>query len=280
MSRYFKTVLLMIIISLSLTACGYRQQDKDPYEGMIEVNVGASMQWLPLVENVAVSTLVAEDFSVCDDGYVSYAGDALHGIDVSEHQLEIDWAAVAESGLVDFAIIRVGYRGYTEGGLFADEYLEENLQGASENGIPVGVYFFSQAVTQAEAIEEAEYVLELIDGYELDYPIYFDWEPVEPTDARTYELDGTTMTDCAIAFCQTIEDSGYTAGVYFYRHIAYYDYELDRIADYEFWIGAPADVPDFYYAYNTWQYSFTGVVDGIEGDVDMNLRFEFSDMKE
>lgn len=280
MRKYIKLILITIIL-LIITACSLRPDviEVDPHEGMVEVNIGSEIQWIELVEEIPQSALAAEDF-LATDGFVFYAGACEYGIDVSQHQLEIDWQAVSDSTVVDFAIIRAAYRGYTEGGIFEDAFFRDNMDGAIANDIDVGVYFFSQAITVQEAIEEAEFILTLVEEYELDLPIYYDWEPVEPTDARTNGLDGTTITDCAIAFCDTITAAGYDTGIYLYRYIAYFDYELERLADYELWVGAPGDVPDFYYNHKMWQYSYTGNVEGIEGDTDLNIRFIYPEVSE
>ena len=114
------------------------------------------------------------DFYVQDGFVYCSAVDAKTGIDVSSHQEVIDWATVAQSG-VDYAMIRVGYRGYDQGGVHIDSYAEANLQGALDAGLPVGVYFYSQAISVEEAREEAEVVLEFLDGWEITYPVVFDW---------------------------------------------------------------------------------------------------------
>lgn len=115
--------------------------------------------------------------------------------------------------------------------------------------------------------------MDIVKPYNLSLPIAYDWEPIEPIEARTNGLSGTTITDCALSFCQEVENAGYDAAVYFYRHLGYYEYELGRLSDYDFWVGAPGDTPDFYYKHSIWQYSFTGTVPGISGEVDLNLMF-------
>ena len=135
------------------------------------------------------------------------------GVDVSSHQQDIDWELVAANG-VEFAMIRVGYRGYTEGEIQPDDYFVQNIEGARAAGLDVGVYFFSQALDEQEAIDEANYVLEQIKDYPLSYPVIFDWEDIE-ADARTDGMDSVQLTKNAIAFCDTIEQAGYRAGVYF-----------------------------------------------------------------
>lgn len=272
MSKKITAISLIVLLLLLISACR-KEEAKDPHEGMIQVNVGASLEWLPLIEGLPVSNLNQDEFFLSTSGHIVYSGDAMHGIDVSEHQQLIDWAAVKESGLVDFAMIRAGYRGYTEGAMKEDLFFRQNIEGAIQNGIPVGIYFFSQATSADEAAEEAEFLLDIIDGYEIKLPVAFDWETVSADDARTNDISGSVITDCAIAFCEVIEAAGYTPAVYFYRSMAYHDYDLLRISDYEFWVGAPGSAPDFYYSHRTWQYSYTGSIPGITGDVDMNLRF-------
>ena len=126
----------------------------------------------------------------------------------------------------------------------------------------------------AEAIEEANFVLERIGDYRIDLPVIYDWEWVEDSNARTAELPLETRTDCAVAFCETIRRAGYEPGVYFNRKLGYYGYDLTRLTDYAFWFSLPeSPFPNFYYACDMWQYSFTESVPGIEGPTDMNLMF-------
>ncbi len=207
------------------------------------------------------------------DGRISYDGEPSpkHGIDVSSHQGEIDWAAVAADG-IDFAMIRVGYRGYTEGATSLDEYFYENVAGALANGIEVGVYFFSQALDREEAVEEAELVLRAIEGLDISYPIVFDWEEIEG-EARTDGMDPNVLTGAARAFCRTIKAAGYTPGVYFNQRQGYEHYNLIAIEEYTLWLAQYDTAPDFQYGFQMWQYSCTGRVDGIDTDVDLNLSF-------
>ncbi len=209
-----------------------------------------------------------------EGNYLVYDGPetARRGIDVSAHQQEIDWAAVAADG-VEFAMLRVGYRGYTEGTTYLDERFYDNVAGCRDNGIAVGVYFFSQAISVEEALEEADITLRAIEGLDITYPVVYDWENVHQSDARTANLDDETLTDCAAAFCQAVEDAGYTAAVYFNQAYGYGHFNLLELQDYVFWLAQYADAPDFYYDYQIWQYTNAGQVAGIEGDVDLNLSF-------
>ena len=265
-----------IVLLICLSSCG-KETVSDPHAGMVSVSDGAGgVMWVHLYNDLPVSTFSSTDF-YSDGTYTDYNGTgytAKRGIDVSEHQGVIDWQAVHDDG-VQFAIIRAGYRGYSEGGLFEDTYFTQNIKGALAAGIKVGVYFFSQAVSTQEATDEAEYLLTLISGYNISLPVFFDWEYVtNDGETRTEDVSGSTITDCCLAFCSVVESAGYKAGVYFYRSLGYYDYELDRLSNLVFWASTPGEYPDFYYKHSMWQYSCSGTVKGIEGSSDLNLLFE------
>ena len=207
-----------------------------------------------------------------EGGFKRYKSDdtlASVGVDVSSHQQEIDWELVAANG-VEFAMIRVGYRGYTEGEIQPDDYFVQNIEGARAAGLDVGVYFFSQALDEQEAIDEANYVLEQIKDYPLSYPVIFDWEDIE-ADARTDGMDSVQLTKNAIAFCDTIEQAGYRAGVYFNQRFGYEEFDLESLQDYVFWLAEYNDTPSFSFHFQIWQYCNDGRVDGIQTDVDLNL---------
>lgn len=226
------------------------------------------------LEGMPLNPYDRDGFSLDEKGRVTYEKDgkrARTGVDVSTYQKEIDWQAVAGDG-IDFAILRLGYRGYTEGGLFLDQTFETNLRGALDAGLEVGVYFFSQAITPEEAEAEAAYILNAIDGYEITGPIAFDWEPIAPgNNARTDGLDNDVLTQCANAFCAKIEGAGYTPAVYFNQSLGYLRYDLRELTGYKLWLAEYDTKPDFYYHFDLWQYTHTGKVAGIEGDVDLDL---------
>jgi len=227
------------------------------------------------LEGMPLNPYDADAFSVDEKGRITYEKDgrrARAGIDVSTHQKDIDWQAVAADG-VEFAMLRLGHRGYTKGGLFMDETFERNLQGALNAGLEVGVYFFSQAVTPEEAEEEADYVLEALGGQALSFPVAFDWESIPGDEARTDGLDGEQMTRCAAAFCKRVKDAGYRPAVYFNQTQGYLHYDLRDLTEYDLWLAEYDPAPDFYYHFDLWQYSHTGRVDGIQGDVDLDLAF-------
>lgn len=258
--------------AFSLAACGTEDSAPDPHEGMAYVNTGANMEWITPAEGVAVSDFTEEDFDLTGELPV-YSGDKYDtrlGVDVSFYQGEIDWEAVADDG-VDFAMIRCGYRGSESGAIVADEQFENNITGAIAAGLDVGVYFFSQSTGAIEAAEEANFVLNLIDGYDVTMPVAFDWEPL--ADSRAEDIDRDELTASAMVFCEMVKDAGYTPCVYLYRYIGYYEYEMSKLADYDLWVGAIGSWPDFYYRHLIWQFSINGRIDGINADVDLDMQF-------
>lgn len=269
------TVILAALVAALVIGLLSKKEPEDPHKGQVYIYDGFDWIWMTPLEGVPANDLTEESFS-SNDGRIEYTGtdyDVLRGVDVSEHQLDIDWKQVAASG-VDYAYIRVGWRGYTEGGLFEDAYFERNIQGALDAGLHVGVYMFSQAVTVQEAIEEADFVLERIGKYNVTLPVVFDWEKIEAAEARSHGLTMELRTDCARAFCETVKSAGYVPCVYFNRNLGYYGYDLTRLTDYEFWFSLPeSGFPNFYYACDMWQYSFTETVPGIAEPTDMNLWF-------
>ena len=194
------------------------------------------------------------------------------GVDVSAWQGDIDWEQVAASG-IEFAMIRLGYRGYEKGQLTEDKYAKQNLTGAKDAGLKVGAYFFSQALSIEEADEEIKFMLEILGEHYLAMPIVLDWE-IPSEKARTYgKMDARTLTDIQLHFCKVMTEKGYTPMVYFNCYTAYLYYDLAAVSDIDFWAAEFTDSPSFYYDYTILQYSCTGRVNGIEGDVDLNLAF-------
>lgn len=190
------------------------------------------------------------------------------GIDVSKFQGNIDWNAVKSDGIT-FAIIRCGYRGYGSGALVEDSTYRQNIQGAINAGLRVGVYFYSQAINEAEAVEEASMVLSLVSGYSLPLGVYYDTESVGG--GRANALSAAERTACAVAFCETIRSAGYSAGVYSYASWFYNALNFANISKYNIWIAQYRDTLSFSYKHNIWQYTGSGSVKGISKPVDMNI---------
>ena len=212
------------------------------------------------------------DFSYTEDGYLTcLSGESIPGIDVSSHQGTIDWPAVKAAG-IEFAFIRVGYRGYDSGTIHADELALTNLQQAKAAGLQIGAYFFSQALNEAEAIEEAKFALAVLDGVELDLPLVYDWEYVSEG-ARTGAMKPDALLTCVEAFCAEAEQAGYCPMVYFNRELSSTLLDLTQLDRYPFWLAMYTDQMDYPHKVDFWQYSDKGNVPGIDGDVDLDLYF-------
>lgn len=234
--------------------------------------------WTPVLSGLKQHNFAQENFSLNNRGHMEYVVDgdtaSYFGIDVSSYQGDIDWNAAREDG-VEFAILRVGYRGYgEEGKIRMDEKFIQNYDGANEAGIDVGVYFFSQATSVDEAIEEAKFVLDCLGDRRLEYPVVFDWETVVPLDEndtpRTEDVMPNTLTLSAIAFCETIQSEGYDAMIYTNKKQATIKYDMRQLANYPVWLALYDTELTYCYDFDIWQYG-TGFIDGIEGEVDFNI---------
>lgn len=230
-------------------------------------------QILQPLEGVPVNPNYAGQFVEANGrmDFVSPEATSQLGIDISSHQGHINWHAVAGDG-IEFAMIRAGGRYYGSGELFEDTMFRQNVQGSLNVGLDTGVYFFSQAVTVAEAQEEARFLLQLLENYAITGPVVFDWENITYDTARTDGVDRATLSAMAQAFCQIVEEAGYQPMIYLNQYIAYLRYDLSLLSRYPFWFAHFAPSPAFYYEYAMWQYSESGQVAGIRGNVDMNLR--------
>ena len=223
---------------------------------------------VPQLSTVKMSPFEAEDF-VYDGEYMTcLSKPAELGVDVSYYQGDIDWKQVKEAGFT-FAIIRVGGRGYgDEGGLYEDTLAQQNYEGAKAAGLKVGAYFFSQAITELEAREEAWYALELTSGWDMDLPLVYDWEYISD-DARTGGMDEADKARVTTAFFEVLESVGVTPMAYVMPW-AGEDY-MRAVQDYPVWVVQYTDPMNFPYYFNYWQYTCKGSVPGIEGNVDINL---------
>ncbi|GKX27626.1 hypothetical protein SH1V18_01060 [Vallitalea longa] len=195
---------------------------------------------------------------------------ALMGIDVSTYQGDIDWEQVKQDN-IDFAVIRLGNRGYRSGEISLDKNYSNNIEKASQAGIDIGVYFFSQAISIKESEEEAEFILDNIKDYDIELPIVFDMERVE--DGRTNNLTRKEKTIVALAFCEKIEEAGFVPMIYGSSSYLKNAVLLPDIMKYDIWIADYADEPSFPYEFQIWQYTDEGKVKGITGNVDLNLYF-------
>lgn len=210
------------------------------------------------------------DFQYNSSGYLrSLRQDSFSGVDVSAFQGNIDWQKVKDSG-ISFALIRMGYRGYESGKLVEDEYAQKNLEGATAVGMPIGIYFFSQALNTKEAQEEIDFMLKVLGEYEVQMPVILDWE-IPAADARTAKMDARTLTDIQLYFCQTMEEKGYTPMIYFNWHQSNTLLYLSELERYPFWLALYSDRMNYPWKVDMWQYTCEGRVPGIPGNVDINV---------
>ncbi|MCR4890794.1 MAG: glycoside hydrolase family 25 protein [Lachnospiraceae bacterium] len=211
----------------------------------------------------------SRDFPLYDDeNYVIH-----RGIDVSHHQNDIDWQKVKDQGF-DFAIIRIAYRGYGNGTLNLDRMQNQNIRAAQQAGLSVGVYVFSQAITEAEALEEAELVISALKDVDLELPVVFDPELIRDDVARTDDISGNQFTRNTIAFCERVREAGFDPMVYSNLVWESEIFDMTEVSRYPIWYADCEPLPQTPYDFVFWQYDSEGKVDGVTGNVDMNIWFE------
>ena len=233
--------------------------------------------FVPINRNLKMHNLKQENLQIAEDGVLSYLENenivSHKGIDVSRFQGNINWKKVKEDG-VEYAFLRVGIRGYGSGEIVKDSTFDKNIEEALKAGVKVGVYFFSQAITVDEAVEEAEFVLSEIEGYDVTYPIVFDVEKVADKKGRMNLISVEERTDITIAFCETIKNAGYTPMIYGNTEMFSVLTEFERLEAYEKWYAFYDPTIYFPYDFKIWQYTDKGRVDGISEPVDLNISFK------
>lgn len=239
--------------------------------------------FFPILEDLAKNTYNPESFMADGDGVVHYyeEGERISrkGIDVSRYQDKIDWEKVADDE-VDYAFVRLGIRGYTEGEILEDETFQTNIEGALKNDIDVGVYFFTQAMSEEEAEEEAEFVIESIAPYKVTYPVVIDVEAVTSANARSNDLSKEDRTKYCIAFCEKVKEAGYTPMIYGNLKTFMLLLDIEQLEEYDKWFAYYDEAYYFPYDFKIWQYTNKGKVSGIKGDVDLNVSFDAREYEE
>ena len=267
-----KRIVLALLLVATLCGCGKAPNVSVPTETTQTVATQA-----PATEDTTVETTealpVALEFGYEGEYLTCLNAESMLGIDVSSFQKEIDWDKVAAAG-IQFVMIRVGFRGYGEKGtLVEDKYAQANYAGAKKAGLKVGGYFFSQAISKEEAIEEAEYVLQLTKDWETDMPFGFDWE-CHTEEYRTAGVDADTLTACTKAFCETMTAQGQPSMIYVNPVDSPKQMHWEEISQYGLWLGQYGESLDYPQKVGMWQYTNQGKVPGIKGNVDINLYFE------
>lgn len=213
---------------------------------------------------------------VCQSNLMKYYEDGKQvsfvGTDISKYQDYVDFVKLKKAG-IDFVMIRVGARGYGSGQIVMDEYFTDNIKRATDAGLDVGVYFFSQAITAEEAIEEAEIVLESIEDYNITYPVAFDMEHIENDTARIDNLTKSEKTTIAKTFLDTIKNEGYKTIIYGNKEWLIKEIDMSKLTAYDVWLAQEEDIPDYPYQFTMWQYSTSASIDGIAGYADLNISF-------
>lgn len=254
-----------------LSATDVRVKDKVEYVVIDDISllIKTEAEIDAEAEDSAEANTDGDDTEIRQTSGVSKTG--VLGIDVSKWQKEIDWDKVKNEG-VDFAIIRCGYRGSVTGSLVEDPYFEQNIKGARAAGIKVGVYFFTQAVNEVEAVEEASMVISLVRDYELQYPVFIDTEGAGGN-GRADSLNVEERTAVCEAFCTTVKNAGLEAGVYASRN--WYNNKLtaNTLESYAIWLAEYRSVPLYQGYYQMWQYTSKGKINGINGNVDLNVSY-------
>ena len=247
---------------------------KSLYPEYIVVAANSKYNFVEINDELAKNNFNIDNLSEDELGRYVYSSDgeltSRFGIDVSSHQGDIDWEAVKAEG-VEFVFVRAVYRGYGTGKLVIDEKCLQNIEGAQAVGIDVGVYVFSQAISQAEVLEEASTVIGLLDGYTLQLPIVFDVEKVADSSARTNALTVQERTDLTKAFLEAVKNAGYQPMFYHNTEMGAMLLDLTQVTEYPKWFAGYNR--EFYwpYEYDIWQYSETGRVNGINGNVDLDI---------
>lgn len=273
MKNYKFWLCLCLVSALLLGGCAPQQSQPPETTAPVQTTQPTTEETTAATtEETTVPALEILEFGYDGDYLTCLSRQSILGIDVSKYQGEIDWQKVKAAG-VEFVMIRIGYRGYGQAGtLGTDAMAQENYQGAKEAGLKVGGYFFSQAITTEEAIEEAQYVMNIIDSWQLDMPLVYDWECLAE-DYRTMGVDARLLTDCTKAFCDTVKDAGYDPMIYYNPDQSCKQMYMDELEQYGLWLAKYTPYPDFPYPIHMWQYTNQGSVPGIQGNVDINLYF-------
>lgn len=224
------------------------------------------------VSSLPPSTIDNTKFSYEENGIINYP-DAQLGIDLSMHQSDVDFSLLKQQG-IEFVFIRLGYRGYQSGKLNLDEKFEKFYEQARKYDLDIGIYFFSQAINEKEAIEEANFVLKHLKGKKIDLPIAYDLERIDyDEDYRTKDLSIEQKTQNALAFCGRLAYKKQQPMIYLNQDIANTFYDLEQIYSYPIWYAQYSNLPSYPYEYAYWQFSDSGKILGIKEEVDLNLRF-------
>ncbi len=250
------------------------QTKKEPDKLQI-YDIDEGYLWVDYIKNIKHHKYIWSNLKQ-ENGYLKYEDEnytSIAGVDVSYYQGEIDWNKVKQTE-IEFAILRLGYRGYGNGKLVVDKNYYEYLEGATNAGLQIGIYFFSQAINEQEAVEEAEFVINNLQNYKISYPICFDTEKIKNDTSRAENLTVEERTNIAKAFCNKIEEAGYETAIYANAKWLTTALNLKDLQQYKIWYADYQENPIYPYEFAMWQYTQTGTVQGINTNVDINLYFK------
>lgn len=252
------------------------EPQKDPSQDgkhTLIINDSGEEEWVPIDENLKKHSYDLKNFVYQSDRMKYYKDNKVTsflGVDISERQGYVDYNNLKKSG-IDFCMIRVGARGYGSGQLILDENFSDNMKRAFDAGMDVGVYFFSQAITQEEVMEEANLVLEELADYNITYPVVFWMEYVENDTARVEQLTKTAKTEIAKIFLDTMRTAGYTPMLYGKKEWLIKKLDLSMLEGVDIWLAQYEKTPDYPYAFSMWQFTNHAIIDGISGNTGMSI---------
>ena len=250
-------------------------KDKDKEGYLAVTDEKGKKTYYEILEDVPVNDYDLENDLLNENGMLSYKDnkrEAIKGVDLSKYNGTVDFNVLKDKD-VKFVMLRLGSRGYGTGSISLDEKFVEYAQNAQLAGLQIGAYFYSQAVNEMEAIEEANYIVGAVSGFSVKYPIAIDIESVSGDEARTDKLTSKERTAVVKTFCDTVKGYGYKPIIYATRDMLIAGLDLVELEDYDVWL-ADENVPtDYPYRFAMWQYNKKGKIDGISGDIDLNLCF-------
>ncbi|MCR5686694.1 MAG: glycoside hydrolase family 25 protein [Lachnospiraceae bacterium] len=248
-------------------------KDKEGYIAITDEK--GSTRYYELLTDVPKNEYDLENSLINENGFLTYKDskrESIRGVDLSKYNGTVDFAKLKENG-IGFAMLRLGSRGYGTGNITLDEKFVEYAQNAQLAGIQIGAYFYSQAVNETEAVEEANYIVGAVSSFNVRYPIAIDVEKVKNDEARTDKLTAEERTAIVKMFCDTVKGYGYKPIIYATKDMLVSGLELDTLADYDVWLADETVPTDYPYRYSMWQYSTKGRIDGITGDIDFDISF-------
>ncbi len=245
-------------------------------EGYITITDNSGKKtYYEIIKDIDKNDYDFENSFINENGFAVYKDskrESIKGVDLSKYNGTVDFNKLKEAG-IGFAMLRLGSRGYGTGKIALDEKFVEYAQNAQLSGIQIGAYFYSQAINETEAMEEANYIVGAVSGFNVKYPIAIDIERVEGDDARTDKLTNEERTKIVKTFCDAVKGYGYKPIIYASKEMLVADLDLKELADYDVWLSDDKMPTDYPYRFSMWQFDKKGRIDGITGDIDLDISF-------